>query len=914
MKNGGVKVHLMMRLASASLFWEQLWPRLWRVAAVVLVFAGVVLMDLLPLLPGWLHAVALIAFAIAFFWTAARASPGFRAIARQDARRRLEVDSGLEHRPLTALNDQLPAAAASRISQHLWRRHQERVADAMAPLNVKAPNPDVGKYDPLALRTIAVMVFVVGAATGFTDGGDRLIRALSPLPAVAGGENFGVTVWITPPAYTGLAPIQLTMGGDDEAATEAGAPGAPPAFLSVPADSVLLAQVQGMSRAPDLALGDDIRTFEPLAAETADGRCREGYRSETVLTKPGATILAVRAAGETLASWKLDVLPDQPPTAEFLAKPSKTGRAALKTNFEVLDDHGLANVDLIIRHLDGRAVPGGKPWIRLALPLPRPGVREAQGNGVNDLSAHPWAGTEVTGALEAFDTKGQKGESEPLRFLLPERVFNHPVARALVQQRKTLNTPNPKAVREVIDRLGEIMRRPRHFHDDTVSFLGISVARGRLAAEPSDRNVATVQSLLWQLALRIEDGDFAIAEQNLRDRQKALMEALANGAQPDELTALMEDVRNAMDQYLKALAQRLQEQNITELPLLDENLNPASTTDLRQLTQDAEDLLRAGAVDAARDLLRQLENAMEAIRNGLDMSPEQVARMEESRNLMRALQDLSQRQQRLLDETFQDAQRQRGGQPLTRENLPPPGGQNQQGQNQEGLTPQDLARLLEERAEQLRRQRENQQDQQGRGSRQSGSQSGGRQDQRQSWEQDQRGQRRQGQQGQGHRPGAAEAQDTLRRALGRMMLDMDRLFGGIPDSMGQADRSMRSATEQLQQNRPGNALPHQTEALENLRDAAQSAQRQMSRQLGGAMRLGRQGQGGQGRRRGGGDPFGRNDRNGSFGAANDGTTRVPTRRETIRAREILQELLRRSGERRRPELERQYIDRLLRQF
>jgi hypothetical protein len=61
------------------------------------------------------------------------------------------------------------------------------------------------------------------------------------------------------------------------------------------------------------------------------------------------------------------------------------------------------------------------------------------------------------------------------------------------------------------------------------------------------------------------------------------------------------------------------------------------------------------------------------------------------------------------------------------------------------------------------------------------------------------------------------------------------------------------------------------------------------------------------------DPFGREPQ-GAMGAAAGGDVRVPDRGERLRAREILDELRRRAGERERPILERDYIDRLLRMF
>ncbi len=50
-------------LAWAAFLWERLWPAFWPVTAAAGIFLAIALFDLLPLLPGWLHAGVLAAFA-----------------------------------------------------------------------------------------------------------------------------------------------------------------------------------------------------------------------------------------------------------------------------------------------------------------------------------------------------------------------------------------------------------------------------------------------------------------------------------------------------------------------------------------------------------------------------------------------------------------------------------------------------------------------------------------------------------------------------------------------------------------------------------------------------------------------------------------------------------------------------------
>jgi hypothetical protein len=144
------------------------------------------------------------------------------------------------------------------------------------------------------------------------------------------------------------------------------------------------------------------------------------------------------------------------------------------------------------------------------------------------------------------------------------------------------------------------------------------------------------------------------------------------------------------------------------------------------------------------------------------------------------------------------------------------------------------------------------------------------------------------------------------------MLQMDEFLGNIPQPFGQAERAMRGAVDALNEDLPGDAVPLQTEALDQLRQGAEGMAEQIARSLGAAMGImsGREGQTpGEGR-----DPFGRTP-GGALGTAiDDGDVKVPDQMEMRRAREILQELRRRAGETSRPEMEREYIERLLRRF
>jgi hypothetical protein len=161
----------------------------------------------------------------------------------------------------------------------------------------------------------------------------------------------------------------------------------------------------------------------------------------------------------------------------------------------------------------------------------------------------------------------------------------------------------------------------------------------------------------------------------------------------------------------------------------------------------------------------------------------------------------------------------------------------------------------------------------------------------------------------------AGQQEELRRGLGEIMRQMGSGNGEIPDSLGRAERAMKDATGALQRSQPGEAIDPQTEALDQLQQGA----REFAKQLQSRMGNGWEGQGDEtgaadrdDPENGDRDPLGRP--LSSNGTYDQGDVQIPDAGILQKSREILDELRRRAGERVRPTIELDYIERLLKRF
>jgi len=128
------------------------------------------------------------------------------------------------------------------------------------------------------------------------------------------------------------------------------------------------------------------------------------------------------------------------------------------------------------------------------------------------------------------------------------------------------------------------------------------------------------------------------------------------------------------------------------------------------------------------------------------------------------------------------------------------------------------------------------------------------------------------------------------------------------NQFGQAGQSMGQATGNLGRGQPGPAISNQSDALEALRQGAQSMIQQLAQNGPGR---GQGNRGGNNNQLSQQDPLGRPQRD--IGADIGSTVKVPDEIDTQRAREILDAIRQRLGELLRPEQERDYLQRLLQQ-
>jgi uncharacterized protein (TIGR02302 family) len=637
-----IRLGHLLPLAWSAELWERLWPRLWLPVTILGAFVAVALFDVLPDLSGWLHTGILAGFAAAFALAVFLAWYGFRRPTGSDAKRRLERESGLDHRPLTAIEDKLALGGGDPYAEALWRAHWQRVRAKVKDLRVGAPRPKVAARDPLALRGLTLIVLVFAGIVAWGDEDTRLMRAFMPSFEPTTDTKVTIEAWLTPPEYTGVAPKVVTPENVGNG-------------IEVPDGTRIMIQLHGGRGTPRVEHGRQHVTMTALDGGT--------YQAELLLKFPDR--LKVRLRGRNVVDWPVKIIKDKTPEVAWMKPPSSTPSAGTRIEYEAKDDYRLSKIRAFLARRGDHEV--------IEIPLPVTGTKLAKGNSIQDLTAHRWAGLEVAIILEAEDDSGQRGKSDVMTVRLPERQFSHPVAREIIKWRKELteNGPDYETVHKTIMAMNAIAEEPDSFGGDPIVHLALRTIMGRLirGSDHDGRSdgqiekdtieaIKEVQPLMWSVALRLEEGGLAQAEREVRDLQRQLMELLQRKDVPDK------EIQKLLDQFQQALRdwQKELEKDMKQNPDKYANRNPQQNPqDMQNLLDRLRDAINNGDKQALERMLSQLRQMMEnmrAQRPGERMDPNHPMMKN-----MRELGDIIRRQQQLMDETHKRHQERRDGRP-----------------------------------------------------------------------------------------------------------------------------------------------------------------------------------------------------------------------------------------------------------
>ncbi|WP_455474088.1 TIGR02302 family protein [Bartonella sp. B30(2025)] len=611
------------------LTFERIWPRLLPFFLILSFLCSLSWFGIFSFLGYWPHLLLLwliLFFAAGSLFFLVR----FRFPTVKDVIHRIEQVNGLKNQPLNVQTDHLCPENDDSFRAVVWREHQRRMAKQLDNLKTGFAHPHSATYDPLALRTLCILLFVCSFSFSFGSLGGRLADAFDLRPIVD-EESVRIDAWITPPVYTGVAPIYLTKSS----ATQ----------LTVPEGSnVAVRVVNGAGITVKGIFKKDARKV--LFSQKSEKNTFDDsiVQFETRLEHSMDLLISSRHKQH---KWYLQVIKDQSPTIRWLEKPGRVLAGSLELFYEMNDDYGVTKAFVEIEpFLDQQKRTSflyNAPEIKLLLARGGKGKMRM----VQDISNHPWAGLEVKITLVAEDGAGQQGRSKTFVMTLPQRVFSNPVARAVSELRRLLAL-NASAQDRVLDMLAALLMNPENGLQNLTHFLALQSAWTRLFLAQTEDQLYDVVDYLWQIALGIEDDQHESVQKNLKQAQAALRDALRHGASAAEIERLMANLRQAMDDYIRTLVEKAQDRSNSYKPSLSEDT-------LQKKLNEIEEMAKMGSSSAAEQLLTEVEKILDHLQVHKGSPEEEMNNNQtlQMRKKMNQLGDLMRRQQEILNETHQ---------------------------------------------------------------------------------------------------------------------------------------------------------------------------------------------------------------------------------------------------------------------
>ena len=624
--------------------------------------------------------------------------------------------------------------------------------------------------------------------------------------------------------------------------------------VTVPAGSTLVIRASGATGL-DVTLRGGIKPDDRAAPvdPTAPAPAADTEERRYLITDGGEVTL--RGIGEAV-TWTFIAIPDRAPTIALTKDPEPQARGSLMLNYKLEDDYGVS---------EARATFALKPQ-----------AFDATGTKAGGFKAPRPLFEAPDMPLTLPQARTRNGVGQTLRDL-----SNHPWAGAEVVLTLSAHDEGGNEGRsEPFDMLlperlftkpvaKALIEQRRILALDAETKPRVLTALEALAMAPEVFKIEAsvylgLRSIYWQLTraksddalrdvvARLWDMATRIEDGNISDAEAALRAAQEELRQALERGASEEEIRKLTEQLRAALDKFLQAlaEEMRKNPQTAQRIDPNARNLRSQDLKNMIDRLEQLARSGAKDAAQRLLQELQQMLENLQMARPGQQGDEDSDDMMSALDELG----NMIREQQQLRDRTfRQGQDQRRERQR--GQQGQQGQqNQQGMG--ELRQNQQALREQLQKLLEQLR---------------------------QRGMGQQGEQGQ----------------------------NGM-DQLGKAGEAMGEAEGELGDGNADGAVSSQGRALEALRRGAQGMAQAMQQQPGmgpGPGQAGRQ----QGRAQQDTDPAGRQRRN-QGRDPDDASVKVPGEIDVQRARRILDELRRRFADPARPQIELDYIERLLKDF
>ncbi|NCC03520.1 MAG: DUF4175 family protein [Proteobacteria bacterium] len=406
-----------------------------------------------------------------------------------------------------------------------------------------------------------------------------------------------IRVWVTPPAYAHMPSVPLTYD------------------LLAKQQKVLEGSLIHVSWSDTDHPVSVLFNGQEKVVELIDPQEMTTTFSVPVRGEEKSYELIARRNWAQIGLWRFVTMANEPPHIALTEEIEITARKTIRIAYRALDDHGVESVLAVVTPTEASGVAG---QAGVEIPLLAPATKEIETASYTDLTALPWTGIPVTIQLVAIDGAGHKGWSAPKIITLPSRSFQNPFARALIETRQKILSPKePLAKEAAANLMAGLARQQSLYRGDPVLALALRAGAMRLIINEDLQTIPAVSSLMWQAAVRLEEGSVGLARNDLAQAERVITLALVRGAQDQDLAPLWAHMLRATGRYFTALeedrARQIPSTNDMDWPLLTAQ-EMASPDEIHNRLVLIKDHIASGDKDVALRLLAELQDLIENMR------------------------------------------------------------------------------------------------------------------------------------------------------------------------------------------------------------------------------------------------------------------------------------------------------------
>lgn len=342
--------------------------------------------------------------------------------------------------------------------------------------------PNWGWDKDYGAKYLILMLLIISAAFAQDQAKTRIFNALK-IQIYEPLANIKISAWIAPPTYTGDSHIHLAKEVKFAELVKLNT------NLTMLEGSIIKFSFTGNIRNP--------RIYHDGQEIIIPAQYGQLFQQTVEMNQSGELRLVF--AGNQILRWNIDVTRDLEPNIKFISVPRARPTNVLEVGYIAEDDYALEKITFKFRT---PGEEGEDKTFSHVLPIANSST-SVEDMHTLDLSTNKWAGTMVMGWLSVIDARGQENTSDVFQFKLPQMAFSNPVARNIINIRKSLLIePIPKEV--LGQRLKLISENKDQINNDYVVYMALRTAYWRLSLSPST-DINLIAALLWNAALRLEE-------------------------------------------------------------------------------------------------------------------------------------------------------------------------------------------------------------------------------------------------------------------------------------------------------------------------------------------------------------------------------------------------------------------------